>query len=399
MAAKRFDVLVIGGGLVGASLGCALAGTGRRVGLVEAAPFSGAGQPSFDERTTAMAWGSRRLFEAWGLWAAIAPEAAPITRLHVSQRGHLGATRVAAADYGVEALGYVVPNRVLGRALLERLAALDDVTMLAPVRFESLRSSANSVEVRLRDEHDEPLAVTTRLLVGADGVGSRVRQALAIPATVDDYGQSAVVTTLRASRAHGHTAYERFTPDGPIAALPTQDARGCALVWTLPTAEAERRLAQTAEDFLGDLQGCFGHRLGVFSDLGARAAYPLRRLLCPRPAAPRAVLVGNAGHNLHPAAAQGFNLALRDVAVLAEQIGAAQDPGSEAVIDAWCQSRRADQRRVSDFTDFIVRLFSNRVPGLDSARSMGLIGLELFPEVKHAMARRSMGLAVVASDG
>lgn len=389
-----FDVLVIGGGLVGASLACALAGSGRRIGLVEAVPFAAPEQPSFDERTTAIAWGSRRLLERWGLWADMADEAAPIRRLKVSQAGHFGVTRVDRADYGVDALGYVLPNRVLGRALFRRLEALDSVELLTPVRFEALaRREDGTAEVTVRDEHDAEHSLRAALVVGADGARSRVREALGIGAEVRDYGQGAVVSTIRPGRAHADTAFERFLPDGPLAVLP-RTAESCAVVWTLPTEIAEARRDQPADAFLADLQAAFGYRLGPLADVGERFAYPLKRVIASRTVAERAVLVGNAGHNLHPAAAQGFNLALRDVAVLADAIGGEGDPGEPERLRAWAEARRPDQHRVTLFTDRIVRLFSNRVPGLGAARAAGLIGLELKPEIKHDMARRSMGLAV-----
>lgn len=392
-----FDVLVIGGGLVGASFACAMAGSGRRIGLVEAVPFSAPDQPSFDERTTAMAWGSRRLFEAWDLWPAIAAEAAPIRHLNVSQKGRFGVARVRCEDYDVDALGYVVPNRVLGGALFERIEQLDDVELLTPVRFERLEHEGEAVAVTVRDEDDRERTLRTRLVVGSDGARSRVRDALGIGATVDDYGQHAIVTTVAPGRPHADAAFERFLPGGPLAVLPRTPA-SCAVVWALPTDEAQTRLNQSRGDFLRDLQAAFGHRLGELADVGERFSYPLKRVVCSRAAAHRAVLVGNAAYNLHPAAAQGFNLALRDVALLAETIKGAPEPGDPDHLRAWREARLPDQRRVTDFTDRVVRLFSNRVPGLGAARSLGLIGLESMPAIKHDMARRSMGLAV-AGDG
>lgn len=393
---SHFDVLVIGGGLAGASFACSLSGSGLSVALVEAVPFDTAGQPSYDERTTALAWGTRRLFEDLGLWRELAAEAAPIRRLHVSQRGRFGCVRVDCTDYGVEALGYVLPNRVLGRVLSARLERLDDVRVFAPARFESLQRERDGVAVTVRDDADRPLELRARLLVGADGARSAVRDALGVTAEVHDYGQAAVVTTVTPAYGHADTAYERFLSGGPLAILP-RTADTCAVVWTLPVAEAERVRALDDAAFTQELQAAFGHRLGALQAPGERLGYPLKRVVAARAATERAVLVGNAGHNLHPAAAQGFNLAMRDVTVLARELRAAAaagaDPGGADVLDVWHSARAADQRRVSDFTDRIVRLFSNRVPGLGAMRSAGLVGLELLPTLKHEMARRSMGLA------
>lgn len=397
MKKNSFDVVVVGGGLAGASFACSLTGSGLSVALVEAVPFGDPGQPSYDERTTALSWGTRGLFEGLGLWQGLAAEAAPIRRLHVSQRGHPGFVRVDCADYGVEALGYVLPNRVLGRVLSGRLATLDDVTLFAHARFESLAQDADGVEVTVRGADDRPRTLRARLLVGADGARSAVRDALGIGAEVRDYGQTGVVTTITPDYGHADTAYERFRPAGPLAILP-RTPETCAVVWTLPTAEADRVLALDDAAFAAELQNAFGHRLGALSAPGERLSYPLKRVVASRAVGERAALVGNACHNLHPAAAQGFNLAMRDVVVLARELRAAAaaggDPGDPELLETWRIARAADQRRVSDFTDRIVRLFSNRVPGLGAIRALGMIGLELLPTLKHEMARRSMGLAV-----
>lgn len=392
-----FDVLVIGGGMVGASFVCALAHTGLRLGMVEAVPFAAAEQPSYDERTTALSWGTRQLFEGLDVWQALAADAAPIRHLHVSECGRFGVTRVNHADYDVDALGYVLPNRVLGRALYTRLDNIENLQIIAPARFTGLVTHDDCITVTIEAADKQERTLRTRLLVGADGARSRVRDALKLSAQVRDYEQKAVVTTITSGRAHADTAYERFTADGPLAILPRGDAR-YAVVWALPSATADAYCELAADKFLELLQARFGYRLGELSVVGERLRYPLLRLVCANPTAARAVLVGNAGHNLHPAAAQGFNLAMRDVSLLAQLLAeaaqAGADPGDPELIRRWYEARRADQRRVSDFTDRIVRVFSNHVPMLGVARSFGLLGLELLPTVKHDMARRSMGLAM-----
>lgn len=383
--------------MVGAGFACALAQTGLRLGMVEAVPFAAPEQPSYDERTTALSWGTRQLFEGLGVWEGLAADAAPIRKLHVSERGRLGVTRVNHADYDVDALGYVLPNRVLGRALYQRLDSIDNLEIISPARFTGLTHETDCIAVDIEQESGPAKTLRTRLLVGADGARSPVRDALKVSAQVHDYEQKAVVTTITPGRAHADTAYERFTQDGPLAILPRGGDR-CAVVWTLPSALADSYCELGDGEFLALLQAQFGYRLGELSGVGKRLCYPLLRLVCANPTASRAVLVGNAGHNLHPAAAQGFNLAMRDVSLLAQLLGqaaqAGKDPGDAELIRRWHQARRADQRRVSDFTDRIVRVFSNHVPMLGVARSMGLLGLELLPTIKHDMARRSMGLAM-----
>lgn len=397
----EYDIAVVGGGLAGASLACALSDSGLRIALIEAVAFDAPADDNMKARTTALAWGTRAMFDALGLWSAMAEDAAAIERLHVSQAGHFGRVTVEAAEYDLPALGYVVPNLTMISALRERLAGMGHVDMIAPAAFESLAyQGEDAVELTLAEgEHKRTL--TTRLVIGADGTHSKVRSALGIGATVDDYGQSAIITKARTERALAGCAYERFTPEGPVALLPfVHDT--AAVVWTVPTDEARRLLGLGDEDFTAELQAQFGNRLGRLELAGPRGAYPLARVLCDRAWSHRAALIGNAGHALHPAAAQGFNLAIRDALGLAASLrehqqldGAAFDPGHADHLAAWAESRRPDQHRVANFTDRIVRLFSNRVPGLGHARGAGLFGLSLAPGVRGGMARRSMGLALL----
>ncbi len=396
MSSADYDIAVVGGGLAGASLACAVADTGLSVALIEATPFDAQPDANMRARTTAIAWGTRALFEQLALWACMADAAAPIKRLHVSQHQRFGTVRVDAADYDLPALGYVLPNTVMIGVLKARLDQLDQVDVIAPARFEGLTQKPDRIALDIAGR-----TLTTRLLVGADGANSSVRGALGIGARVDDYDQKAVVTILASEYPHEGTAYERFTPDGPVALLPrTRDT--CAAVWTLPTEAAEAACAAHEADFIARLQAAFGHRLGWLELAGPRGAYPLKRVLAERAAGRRAVLIGNAGHALHPAAAQGFNLAMRDALVLASMLrerGAHPDfdPGDADLLAAWADARLPDQHRVANFTDAIVRVFSNRLPALGGARAAGLVGLSLLPGIKHDMARRSMGLAVAPS--
>jgi len=396
-AASAFDITVVGGGLAGASLACALADTGLSVALVEAVPFAAEPSVAMQARTTAIAWGTRVLFEQLGLWDGMAEYAAAIEHLHVSQRKHFGVVRVDAAEYKLPALGYVLPHTTMVAALRARLAQLDHVTVIAPARFVGLSHAADRVWLELATDEGER-RIATRLLIGADGSNSSVREALGIHARVDDYEQSAVVTTLRTEYPHNATAYERFTPDGPVAVLP-RTAASCAAVWTLPTAQAEWACAAPQAEFMDRLQSVFGYRLGRLQLAGPRGTFPLQRVLAETAAGERTVLIGNAGHALHPAAAQGFNLAIRDALVLAALLrehvqSPGFDPGDADLLASWAEARRPDQHRVANFTDAIVRVFSNRIPGLAGARATGMVALALLPAVKHDMARRSMGLAV-----
>ncbi|RJS92377.1 2-octaprenyl-6-methoxyphenyl hydroxylase [Salinisphaera sp. Q1T1-3] len=395
-----YDIAVVGGGLAGASLACALADSGLSIALIEAAAFDAPTDDNMRARTTALAWGTRAMFDDLGLWGAMADDAAAITDLHVSQAGHFGRVTVAASEYGLPALGYVVPNVTMIEALRARLAELHHVDVIAPARFESLVTNDGTVTLQLA-AGETSRTLDTRLVIGADGTHSAVRRALGIGAQVDDYEQSAIITIVEPERAHGGRAYERFLPDGPLAILPrTPDT--CAAVWAVPTARAQALCETADERFTHEINAAFGHRLGRLRLAGPRGAYPLSRVLADRAVAHRAALIGNAGHALHPAAAQGFNLSIRDALALAATLteqqqlrGAAFDPGAADVLAGWADKRRPDQHRVANFTDGIVRLFSNRIPLLGHVRGAGLFGLSLAPGVRADMARRSMGLALL----
>ncbi len=322
-----FDVAIVGGGMVGASLAVALLPLRLRTLLVEPVPFGALGQPSFDERTTALSNGSRRILTGMGLWNEVSQEATEIRRIHVSDQGRFGFARLDAQEQGVEALGYVMPNRVLGAALWQRLQAERSCVMLAPARVDDVRPAEAAVELRVspqgKDDSEGERSVSARLLVVADGVQSTIRTALGVEATTWDYDQTAIVANVETRDGHDNVAYERFTPSGPIAVLPLSGRR-CAVIWTLGPQAAQSTLALDDASFLALLQEKFGFRLGRFVRVGKRGAYPLSLTRAHERIGTRTVIIGNAAQGLHPIAGQGFNLGLRDVATLAEVI--ADDP-------------------------------------------------------------------------
>ncbi len=392
-----FDIAIVGGGLVGASLAFALGARGWRIALIEAVPLRAAEQPSYDDRTVALAYGSRRILETLGLWGEIERLGAyPIEHIHISDRGHLGITRLNAADAGLPALGYVVPTRVLGTALYHALESLPQVTVLCPATMERLAVGEADARVDVRLAQATTHTLRARLVVAADGAHSAVRQAAGITAERSEYEQVAVVTTVTASEPHRNTAYERFTPSGPLALLPLA-GRQLGVVWSTRRGELEQALAWSDAEFLAQLQERFGERLGQFTRLGKRVAYPLALTRVREQARERLVLIGNAAHTVHPVAGQGFNLGLRDVAALAETLveaaRGAEDIGSLAVLARYTRWRVRDNQVTARFTDGLIRLFSNDWLPLAAARNLGLLAVDLLPGVKRGFIRLTSGLA------
>lgn len=390
-----FDVLVVGGGLVGASLACALAGASMRVGVVEAVPLEKA-PPSYDDRSLALSLGSQRILETLGLWSHLGDAAGPIREVHVSQRGQFGALRFRAEDEGVPALGYVSKARALGEALRAGLVQHRELTLMSPARVVGVFAEEDRIRAGLRSATAAIQTIRARLLVAADGARSTVRNLLGLAVVERDYGESAIAAQVTPSVDHRGTAYERFSDRGTVALLPLKDGQ-CGLIWTLPSEEAETLLDLDEAPFLEALSQVLGSRLGHLARVGHRVQYPLRLVSSKVQIASRAVIIGNAAHTLHPIAAQGFNLGLRDAAALAEVLVAArrsgQDLGSQAVLERYLDSRHHDQKSVTLFTDTLARVFSVRSPWMPALRNLGLLGMDLLPCVKHGLARRAMGLA------
>lgn len=385
------DVAVVGGGMVGASLALALAGCGRRVLLAESVPFGAAAQPSFDERTTALGNASRRIFASLGVWEAIAPEASAITTIHVSDAGRFGFSRLAAAEQGIEAFGYVVPNRRIGAALWERLGASADIALHVPARVASVSVTAAGVELDVAQDSGSQVRVSARLVVAADGAHSQIRAAAGIDASVEDYAQVAVVANVNVDRPHCGVAYERFTPEGPLAVLPLCDG-ALAVIWACRPERAAELLALDEHQYLRQLQQRFGWRAGRFLHAGRRGSYPLKLTRAAATIAPRMVLIGNAAQALHPVAGQGFNLGLRDAAMLAEVIANADgDVGAPHLLQCFAGWRARDRRGVVAFTDGLVKLFAARAAGVGLLRDLGLLLFDLAPPAKSALARVSAG--------
>ncbi|HEX7965391.1 MAG TPA: 2-octaprenyl-6-methoxyphenyl hydroxylase [Gammaproteobacteria bacterium] len=390
----EFDLLIVGGGLVGASLAAALAPLPLKLAVVEAAPFGSRGQPSFDDRITALAEGSRRIYQAMGVWPGLAPEAAPIRRIHVSDKGRLGATRLSADEARVEALGWVTPNRLIGKALMEFIASRDNIRLLAPAKLKSFSAEADHVQAEI--EAEQPLTARARLLIAADGAQSEIRAKLGVAADRTDYAQTAIVCNVRVERPEPETAFERFADSGPMALLPMGGDK-YGFVWVTDTAAAPAILGLEDTDFGSQAAAGFGGRFGKFLQVGKRASYPLSMVRAQSQQAPRTLIIGNAAHALHPVAAQGFNLSLRDVAMLAEVVADAhrggEDIGAPEVLSRYVDARGGDQKGTALFADILNRVFANPLTTVAFGRNAGLLAMELMPAVRGTFLKHNMGLA------
>ena len=395
MTHHDYDLIIAGGGMVGASLACALLHENLRIALIESVPRKADAQPSYDDRGLALSMSSRRILQKLELWLQVAPNATAIRRIHVSDRGHFGCVRLRAEDLQVDALGHVVIARDLGRALLQKLSQAGMVDVICPAQVGDISVAHDAVTVTTSGEARAG-KLSGRLLVIADGADSNLRRQLGIETFVKDYQQTAIVTNVTLGRPHTNTAYERFTETGPIAVLPLNAQRG-VLVYTVPTAAAETYLHLEQSAFLDLLWQRFGRRLGRFSDMGALKIYPLRLVLSRQQVLSRIVLLGNSAHTIHPNGAQGFNLCLRDVAALAEHLLLAShrdaDIGAPEVLAGYLAARQPDQQRVTQFSDRLTKLFYNQQCSKVMLRNTAMLITDLIPYLKRELIRQALGIS------
>jgi 2-octaprenyl-6-methoxyphenol hydroxylase len=402
-----YDVVIVGGGMVGISLAIALARMtpAPRVALIEAQDYNKQLPAGFDARTIALSYSSRQIFDALGLWPSLVEQGiTPIRTIHISDRGHAGLTHLQADEQGVEALGYVVENRILGQQLLQALQEQSRVDVIAPAELQAM--SLGSAYAELRGIQDgKPLDVRARLVVAADGTQSFVRQYVGVEQHHWDYKQAAVIANVACDQPHRNIAYERFTSRGPMALLPLngidETPNRYGLVWTVAADQVDTVMAMNDEQVAQRLREYFGSRVGDFIRIGQRHSYPLGHTQIREHVRHRLAFIGNAAHTLHPVAGQGFNLGLRDVAALAQVIREAmqsqQDPGDLARLQAYAQWRRRDLIQTSLFTDSLVRVFSTDFLPLVVARNVGLFALECFAPLRKRLTRHAMGYVGRAS--
>lgn len=391
---QNYDLLIVGGGLAGNCLALALQGSGLQMAIVEANTREQQQASPAGDRALALSAGTVAMLESLEIWQGISHAATAIDTIHVSDKGHFGKTRLSASTERVPALGYVITARDIEGHVAE-LVRQAGIELLSPARVAGLISGPEEVNASLKLANEAATA-TARLLVGADGGTSTVRNLLGIGQKTHDYGQTALVTTVKSSLPNRNTAYERFTASGPLALLPV-GRKQSAVVWTRTKADAEALMAGGEAEFLSELQQCFGYRLGALTLTAPRRAFPLSLIRAEQMVSGRAVIIGNAVHQLHPVAGQGFNLGLRDVVSLAEtlieQHRRGCDIGDPEFLKAYAVARQKDHDRTILFTDRVVRIFSNDWTAVAAARNIGLTLLDHLPAAKTLLARHAMGLA------
>lgn len=387
-----YDLLIGGGGLAGNCLALALKDCGLNIAIIEACSREQLHNSPAGDRALALAAGTVDLLEALGAWQAVKQHATAIEKIHVSDQGHFGKARLSAQQEGVAALGYVITARKI-ESQVAQLVTDANIAQYCPARIIGLSASSEAVHVSLQQD-GESVNLTAKLLVGADGGESTIRKLLEIEQQKTDYGQTAIVTTVKTYLPHQNTAYERFTASGPLALLP-QGKHHAAVVWTRTHEQAADLMACGEKEFIAQLQACFGYRLGELTLAAPRRAFPLTLIRAEQMLAERTVIIGNAVHQLHPVAGQGFNLGLRDVVQLAQMLKQQQENGADIgaadFLQQYATLRQKDHDRVINLTDSLVKIFSTPLIPIAAARNIGLTLLDHIPSAKKLLAQQAMG--------
>jgi len=403
-----YDVVIVGGGMVGSSLALALAALPLKIAIIEPHLQTSKKAPGFDARAIALSWSSCRIFNGLGLWDAFKKIATPIHNIHISDKGNLGISRLSAKEMNVSALGHVIElddvAAIIQKALLEKKCVNDSEPEIGKIsiiqgKVESMQLTPQFRTLLIRSTTNKNESVVNnvqgKLVVAADGKNSITRTIAGVKTSEKKYDQVAIISTLQTQLPHNNVAFERFTDTGPVAFLPLSDHR-ISLVWMLDKDTAKSMEDATETKFIETLQSKFGQRLGRITKVGERFCYPLSLVKSDQCRAERLAIIGNAAQSLHPIAGQGFNLGLRDVATLCDQLRLCceqtLDPGADSVLEKYQQWRATDRSSVINFTDFIARLFLNDSKLLTTPRNAALLSLNVIPSLRQEIAKSAMGL-------
>ena len=400
---SHFDVVVIGGGMVGLVALAVLTHQlpDAQILLIESHPLeinSQSYQPSFDSRSTAISSGSVDVLRHIGLWPKISEHATEIQKVHVSDGGHFGRTSYSHTENHGRSLGYVVENAWLGNRLIQHAKTLQNVEFKAPATVNKITPTEKGVVLSVCDNKNAVFDVFSDLVIVADGAQSPLRKSLGMGVERDSYSQHAIVVNVEYERSHQSVAFERFTEHGPMALLPLGESRNScrsALIWVTNDHELEKRMSVPEDEFLRLIQDCFGFRLGRFLRVSRRHAYPLERIICQEQIRSSIVIMGNAAHYLHPVAGQGFNLSVRDIARLAESLLDGHQKqfryGELSVLQLYLSKQQEDQWMTSLLSHQFIKVFGEKNRGVQLLRNMGLLGLQLVPPLKQTFFSQMMG--------
>ena len=379
---QQFDVAIIGGGLIGASMARTLAGHGLKIAVIDRQQAIDLYKPALDNRGLALSCTSIKILEKLNIWSSLFEFAHPIKIVHVSEQGSFGFTKLTATNFKIPALGYVVGAGALGKVLIADLENLTGVTVLRPVEIEGLDFDLLHASWNITLNQGQ---IKAKLLIGADGSDSFVRQSLNIPITSIDYQQSAVVTNLIINQKHQDVAYERFTKSGVLALLPFGEKK-LKCVWTLNNSAVADFMQLNDQEFLSNMQQAFGFRVGKFIAVDRRMVFPVQQLQAEKLYCKNAVLLGNAANTLHPVAAQGFNLGLRDVVALAKIIIAGEP------LENYAASRKIDHADTQKYTNTLVDLFASEVFTVKTVRRLGLLVAQFIPALNKRITAQGAGV-------
>jgi 2-octaprenyl-6-methoxyphenol hydroxylase len=393
----RFDVAVVGGGIAGTTFAAILGDAGLDVALIERQAPSLLTGSAYDGRTTAITYGSRKVLEAAGLWADLAPHACPIDDIRVADNASPLFVHFDSREVGDDPLGSIVENRLIRESLFRRIAGIDTVTQIAPATVAGLDTAGSLARLTLADGRQ----IAADIVIGADGRESFIRGAAGIETIGWMYKQQAIVTIMGHELPHENVAVENFLPAGPFAILPMTDAPDGAhrssLVWTDHVDAVPLYMQLDKPEFEEELQRRSGDWLGRVWEIGPRFTYPLNLRHAKRYVAPRVALIADAAHVIHPIAGQGLNLGMRDIALLSELLvdrrRTGLDLGDPTMLARYERMRRADNIAFSAATDILDRLFSNDIPPIALARRIGLGAVNRTPPLRRFFMRRAMGAA------
>ncbi len=392
---NQYDIAIIGSGIVGLLSALTLARKGFNVVLTDAYKIS-INSDEIDPlnvRSIALSLSSKQILQSFGFWQGLQPYCQPILDIQVSSQGHWGVTRLNHLQQQCDALGYVVESHHLTNALTRNIESVKNITLIDEASCEAFDNNDNGCHISL-NKNNKTLKLEVKLGLICDGANSKTRDMAGFSSTSTDYQQMAIAAHVSGKHTQNSIAYERFTPEGPMAMLPLTDGR-YGLVWTNSIDRSKQLMAMNEDEFLSALHQDFGFRLGRIEKIGTRITFPLHRIISKKLSHNRCVVLGNSAHNLHPVAGQSLNLAIRDIAHLNDFLTSFDD--LEQTLGNYQALRQKDHDQVIQLGDTLITLFSNNVPILNHVRSAGLAFMDVLPTLKNDFAWRGMGFAQSAA--